>query len=142
MDNILSGSFNFRLSFDKTSSKEEIIFSSISGITMVLDSEKMNRNGSNSLKPNISSIKYSNLFLKKGLARKNSVAVIWFENSLGSNFKNSKEVKNLTLQLIDIDGTPLKQWQFINAYPVNWTISVDQDFVAIESLELVYGAIQ
>ncbi|MCB0401160.1 MAG: phage tail protein, partial [Flavobacteriales bacterium] len=93
-------------------------------------------------------VKYSNLVLKRGLVPKNSPVAKWCMDPIGGlslgpvSLTETITTKNIVVQLLDENGTPLKSWSFVNAWPVKWSIS---DFnsmnneIAIETLEFAYS---
>lgn len=135
--------FYFQLNFGNAIGKEEALFKEISGLTMEMAGKEVTEGSQNNFWHNLpTATKFSNLVLKKGLASKDSKIVIWCMNTFNGNPENSIKPKNIVVNLLDTDRTPLKSWKFSNAYPVKWVVSdlnSDNETVVIESLEFAYS---
>jgi len=137
--------FTFKLSFGTESAKEEIVFNEVSGILMEWDKNEISE-GENKIFPHrlSTSVKYSNLILKRGMAAKESNIVAWCKQVF-SDQEGSIKMKNIVLKLLDAEGKLLKSWFFKNAYPVAWAISEivpANNYLAIENMELAYSSFQ
>jgi len=136
-------SFYFQLTFSGVSGKTEASFKEVSGITMEMGIEEIAEGGVNTFKHRVpTTAKFSNLVLKRGLVAKNSALAKWCLDTLGNGLEETIETKNIIVNLLDENGTPLKSWSFVNAWPVKWAVS---DFnsmnneIAIETLEFAYS---
>ncbi|WP_410007013.1 phage tail protein [Aequorivita nionensis] len=138
--------FYFQLILTNTSGKEEVIFKEISGITMEMGVEEITEGGNNNFKHRVpTSLKYTNLVLKRGLASKDSEVVLWCMDAFNGISDVPIKTKNVLVRLLDNSGIILKSWQFSNAYPVKWMVSdlnFDNETVLIESLEFAYSYFQ
>jgi phage tail-like protein len=135
--------FYFRLSFNGPSGSVNTTFKEVSGITMEMRTEEITEGGENSFKHRVpTSVKYSNLVLKRGIATKDSPLVEWCANTLGGNLSEQIETRNIVVSLLDENGDPLKAWSFANAWPVKWSASdlnSMKNEVVIETLEFSYS---
>ena len=116
--------FYFRLSFDDTVTGPDISFKEVSGITMEMGTEEITEGGNNNYKHRVpTSVKFSNLVLKRGLVPKDSEIVQWCLDTLGGGLTNAIETKTIMVSLLDEEGNPLNSWSFANAWPVKWSAS-------------------
>jgi len=144
MDNVYPPvGFYFRLSFGEGSSKVDASFKEVSGLSMEMNTEEITEGGNNAFKHRVpTSVKFSNLVLKRGMVPKDSPIVTWCMETLGGGLDALIKTKNITVSLLDENGDPLKSWGFANAWPVKWSAS---DFnsmnneVVIETLEFSYS---
>ena len=146
MDDQPHNLFFFQLSFSNTLGKEEVVFKEISGITMEMGFDGTSEGSDNNFRRLIpTSLKYSNLVLKRGSASKDSELFIWCMKTFNANQEDSIKVKNIIIRLWDTGGILLKSWLFSDAYPVKWVVSdlnSNNNNVAIESLEFAYSSFQ
>jgi phage tail-like protein len=80
--------------------------------------------------------KYTNLVLKKGLTDSTELWD-WFTDVVGGKV----ERRGVNVVLRGADGSEVKRWGFIDAYPVKWTgpdLNADSAAVGIESIEFVH----
>lgn len=135
--------FYFRLAFSGVSNKDDIQFQEASGIQAEISTtEELSIGGENRFSYKLpGKPKYSNLVLKRGLARVNSQLAKWVRTTLSNGFEAKVEVKTITLSLLKADGQPLTSWIFYNAYPVKVQISdlkSMENALVIETLEMAY----
>lgn len=135
--------FYFKLSFSGISRSVDASFKEVSGITMEMGTEEITEGGNNSFKHKVpTSVKFSNLVLKRGLVPKNSQLVDWCVNTLDAGLSAQLETKDITVSLLDSNGASLNSWTFYNAWPVKWSatnLNSMSNEVLIESLEFVYS---
>ncbi|AVI50443.1 phage tail protein [Pukyongia salina] len=135
--------FYFRLSFNGLSGSVDSSFKEVSGISMEMDTEEITEGGNNSFKHRVpTSVKFSNLVLKRGMVSKDSPLVDWCIKTFGGGLAEYVETKNIVVSLLDENGDPIKAWSFANAWPVKWAASDLNSMnneVAIETLEFSYS---
>lgn len=135
--------FYFRLSFDGAASGSDASFKEVSGITMEMGTEEITEGGNNNFKHRVpTSVKFSNLVLKRGMVSKDSPLVDWCIKTFGGGLAEYVETKNIVVSLLDENGDPIKAWSFANAWPVKWAASDLNSMnneVAIETLEFSYS---
>ena len=140
--------FYFQLSFSGVPGKADASFKEVSGISLERGIEEITEGGNPYIHRVPTAVKYSNLILKRGLVAKNSAVAKWCMDPVGGislgpvSLTETITTKNIVVKLLNEQGTPLKSWSFVNAWPVKWSIS---DFnsmnneIAIESLEFAYS---
>jgi phage tail-like protein len=135
--------FYFRLSFNGLSGSVDTSFKEVSGISMEMDTEEIAEGGNNSFKHKVpTSVKFSNLVVKRGLVPKNSPLIEWCNKTLGSSLSEYIDAKNIVVSLLDENGDPLKSWSFANAWPVKWSaadLNSMNNEVLIETIEFAYS---
>lgn len=133
--------FYFKLSIEGASG--DTAFKEVSGISMEMDTEEITEGGNNSYKHRVpTSVKSSNLVLKRGLVPKDSEVVQWCMDTLGSGLSSTIQTKTITVSLLDEEANPLKTWNFSNAWPVKWSASDLNSMnneILIETLEFSYS---
>ncbi len=135
--------FHFNLSFTGINSKIDFGFQEASGLDMEMGIEEVGCGGENRFKYRLPTVgKFNNLILKRGLVPKNSSLASWVNLVLKSGLSTAIKTKTITLSLLDENSSKLMSWDFINAYPVKWSISefksMDSTYV-VETLEFAYN---
>ena len=135
--------FYFTLSFDSDTTGVDTSFKEVSGITMEMGTEEITEGGNNNFKHRVpTSVKFSNLVLKRGLVPKDSPIVQWCLDTLGGSLTEAIETKTILVSLLNEKGQPLNSWSFANAWPVKWSASdlnsMNNELV-IETLEFSYS---
>jgi phage tail-like protein len=135
--------FYFRLSFDGDASNADASFKEVSGITMEMGTEEITEGGNNNYKHRVpTSVKFSNLVLKRGLVPKDSAVIQWCIDTLSGGLSSAIVTKTILVSLLDENANPLNSWSFANAWPVKWSASdlnsMNNELV-IESLEFSYS---
>jgi phage tail-like protein len=144
MDNVYPPvAFYFRLSFSGASAATDASFKEVSGISMEMDTEEIAEGGNNNFKHRVpTSVKYSNLILKRGMVPKGSVVATWCMETFNDGLASYIKPKTIIVTLLNENGLPLKAWKFVNAWPVKWAVadlnSMNND-ILIESLEFAYS---
>ncbi|QIE59779.1 phage tail protein [Rasiella rasia] len=137
-------SFYFKLSFSGVIGAEDPSFTEVAGISMEMGVEEIIEGGNNNFKHRVpTSVKFSNLVLKRGLVPKNSEVISWCKEILEGGLAKDVETKDIIVQLINENGDPLKSWSFINALPVKCEVSSFNSIhkeILIESLEFAYNS--
>lgn len=136
-------SFYFQLSFSGISGNIDASFKEASGISVEMGIDEIAEGGINGYKHRVpTTAKFPNLVLKRGLVAKNSAVIKWCSDTLNGGLEETIETKNIVVHLLNEEGSPLKSWSFVNAWPVKWSVS---DFnsmnneIAIETLEFAYS---
>ncbi|RMA57706.1 phage tail protein [Ulvibacter antarcticus] len=135
--------FYFRLSFSDEAGKLDAAFKEVSGISMEMGVEEIVEGGNNNFKHRVpTSVKFSNLVLKRGLVPKDSGIVDWCQRTLGGGLMETIENKTINVELLNENGDPLMSWNFFNAWPVKLETSDLNSMnneIVIESLEFAYS---
>ena len=135
--------FYFQLSFSGISGNVDVSFKEASGLTMEMGTEEIAEGGNNKFKHRVpTTAKYSNLVLKRGLAPSNSEVAKWCVDTISGGLSEVITTKNIIVSLLDENGSPLKSWSFVNAWPVKWEVSEFNSMnneIVIESLEFAFS---
>src|SRR5262245_5926458 len=113
-------------------------FQEVSGLGVELGVEELVEGGENRFAHQLpSGARHGNLVLKRGLLT-SSKLIKWIRNAVE---KMKFSPVTVIVTLLDEKHKPLASWQFINAWPVKWTLgnlnSTDNN-VLVETLELTY----
>lgn len=133
-------SFHFKVEFPEISSKSrDNLFQSVSGINVDIDTEVIAEGGENRFTHKLPvRSKYSNLVLKRGMLLDSDV-INWLRKA-ADNFEFKPT--SVVVKLLNEKHEPLISWNFVNAYPVKWTLSdlhAEESKLAVETLELTYN---
>lgn len=132
--------FYFRLSF---SGALDTSFKEVSGISIEMGKEEITEGENNSFKHRVpTTAKYSNLVLKRGMAHKDSAIVSWCQDTFNGALLDHITTKTIVITLLNESGLPLKNWKFVNAWPVKWAASDLNSMnneIVIETLEFAYS---
>lgn len=131
--------FHFRLDIDDLGeSNRDIGFREISGIEASISEMTYEEGGENRFVHRLPErVSYNNLVLKRGVI-KGSDLIKWFRDAVES-FRF--DPKSVLVTLLNEDHEPLEAWNFINAYPVKWSVdSFDamNNEIAVETIELAF----
>lgn len=134
--------FYFQLTLRGISTNEKIVFKELSGISMEMETNEFSENSFKHRFP--TSVKFSNLVLKRGMASKDSEIVTWCLKAFNATLEEAIEPKNIIVNLLDEAEHTLKTWSFMNAWPIKWEISDlnSDNKIMIESLEFAYSSFQ
>lgn len=86
--------------------------------------------------------KYGNLILKRGLILALSQLAAWCKQTLQSDLAQPISTRSIILLLLDKSSLPLMAWNFVNAWPVKWSVSsfnATASEIAVETLEFAYA---
>ncbi|TBO41066.1 phage tail protein [Pedobacter kyonggii] len=117
---------------------DDIGFTDATGLESSIATEEYKEGGENRFAHKLpTAITYSNLTLKRGLLF-NSKAMQWFKECVESFTFSPKDI---TLILLNDEHQPLQAWNFVNAYPIRWSIegfNAQQNGLVIESIEFAH----
>lgn len=134
--------FYFRLSFPLELGLLDTSFKEVSGMSMEMGTEEIAEGGENRFKHRVpTGAKYQNLVLKRGLTSSISALSLWCEATIGGGLSSTIITQTVLLSLLNEEGFPIKNWSFINAWPVKWEFSPLNSMnneIVIETLELSY----
>jgi phage tail-like protein len=118
-------------------------FQEVSGISAEMGIEEITEGGENRFKYKLpTGGKYGNLTVKRGLVTPDSQLATWCADTVGSDLSQPIAPKTINVMLLNPDGQPLMIWNFVNAYPVKWSISdlhSKDGEIVIESIEFAYN---
>lgn len=119
-------------------------FSSVSGLSMTVEVEKIKEGGNNSFVHQMpKGFTYEDVTLKRGLVRLNSLWT-WLESSSGAGLavKRSTLIRSACgLTLLDTSGARIRTWMINSAFPIKWTgpeFKADAKEAATESLVIAH----
>jgi len=96
---------------------QEATFTEASGLEAELDIFEYQEGGNNLFTHKLPGrVKYPNVTLKRGVTTSNDLWM-WFE--MGTFGKINR--RNISIVLYDQDGSEVRRWNLINAYPIKWT---------------------
>ncbi len=134
--------FHFRLSFPLVLGLLDTSFKEVSGMNMEMGMEEIAEGGENRFKHRVpTGAKYQNLVLKRGITSLVSPLSVWCEATLVGGLSETIVTQTVLLSLLNEEGLPIKNWSFINAWPVKWEFSPLNSMnneILIETLELTY----
>jgi phage tail-like protein len=130
--------FHFNVQFQFSDGPVSIGFQDVSGIGVDVETESVTEGGENrfTYKLPIRS-GYSNLVLKRSLIT-DAQLITWCNDAIESL---DVEPIPVVVSLLNENHEPLRNWAFINAYPLKWSVSnfnAESSNVVIETLELYY----
>lgn len=82
-------------------------------------------------------VKYSNIELKRGIAVDGEGLWRWVKRMAAGTV----EPCNVTISLLSTRGNLVREWTFVDAYPVKWNataFSAEQNAIAIETLTIAH----
>ncbi len=131
-------SFYFELSFNG----EDAAFQEVSGIAKELSVEEVVCGGENRFKYRLPTVSTSqNLILKRAVIPAGSKLNDWCSSCIDEGLVNKIVPHDVSVSLLDAEGTVSIMWTFHNAYPVKYSVSdlkSQENGLAIESIELAY----
>lgn len=118
--------------------KSDVGFQEVSGINVDIGVEEYQEGGENRFLHRLPKpVSYPNLVMKRGMLI-GSQLVQWFREAVeGFSF----EANDITVVLLNSDHNPLQAWNFVNAWPVKWSIDglqAKENKLMIESIEFAY----
>lgn len=130
--------FYFSLSFEG----EDAAFQEVSGISKELAFEDIVCGGENRFKYRLPTIATgSNLVLKRAIVPSGSQLMDWVAGAVDGGLTTNVVTNDVSVSLLDADGSQLMMWTFRNAYPLKYSVSdlrSQENALVIESIELAY----
>jgi phage tail-like protein len=131
--------FHFKVDFGAGADEADGRFQEVTGIGAEVTTEELKEGGLNAYTHRLpTGAKYGNLVLKRGLVLGTDVSD-WIRRAVEDFVFEPRDV---TVSLLDEEHEPVAVWNFLNAYPVKWSVSdlkATENALAIESMELVYS---
>lgn len=134
--------FHFLVRFEglllKYPALPDLGFQEVGGLSVEIGVEEYAEGGENRFKHRMPNpVSYPNLTMKRGMMI-SSQAAKWFKDAVeGFQF----EANDITVILMNENHLPLQAWNFINAWPVKWSIeglNAMENNLVIESIEFAY----
>lgn len=133
--------FYFSVAFATTQGNSDTSFQEVSGISSEMETEPVVEGGNQYVRQLPKSLKHQNLVLKRGVADMTSPLVVWCRAVLETNFMVPIVPTVVSVYLMNEMGNKVRGWEFIDAYPVKWSVDAfksEENKVAIETIELSY----
>lgn len=135
--------FHFRVTFElPQATRLDVDFREVSGLSAEMEQYEVKEGGENKFTHRLPlRAKYTNLILKRGMLL-DSGLIDWFTNAI--EYMDIQPI-SVTVALLNRDHQPLQAWNFIQAYPVKWSISdfnAQANEIVVESIELSYQYFQ
>jgi phage tail-like protein len=115
-------------------------FQEITGLSAEVETLAYSEGGMNEFQHKLPTrVKYPNLVLKRGMTTKSDLQK-WFQKS-----HVKAERTGIRLSMLDQEGTRIRTWSFVNAFPIKWTgpnFNATQSTLAIEAIEISHEGIE
>lgn len=138
--------FYFQLSFSGISGKVDTSFKEVSGLAMEMTTEEIAEGGENRFKHRVpNGVKYQNLVLKRGFVSASSELVTWCKDTISGGLTDTISTKTIVVKLLNENGSPVKSWNIVNAWPVKWEVSPFNSMnneLVIETIEFSFSYFQ
>ncbi|KPQ16037.1 MAG: bacteriophage tail region protein [Algoriphagus marincola HL-49] len=116
----------------------DVGFQEVGGLSVEIGVEEYAEGGENRFKHRMPNpVSYTNLTMKRGMLV-GSQLMKWFKDSVEAF---QFEAQDITVILLNEQHLPLQAWNFINAWPVKWSIeglNAMENTLMIESIEFAY----
>ncbi len=116
----------------------DVGFQEVTGLSTEIGIEEYREGGENRYAHRLPNpVTYQNLAMKRGMLI-GSQLMQWFKESV-EVFQF--EANDITVVLLNPDHIPLQAWNFINAWPVKWSIeglNAQENTIMIENIEFAY----
>lgn len=136
--------FFFEVSFSGAVSIEDTAFQEVSGLESTMDVETVVEGGVNSFVHRLPKpVKQGTLKLKRAVVRRDNGLVDWCQSVLQGDFAETIKTMSLKIKVLDVEGTPIREWGVTNAYPTKMSIGAFDAMkseLAIETIELAYNS--
>ena len=116
----------------------DIRFQEVAGLSSEIGTEELKEGGENRFSHKLPMpAKYPNLTLKRGVITDTGL-IQWFTDAVENFIFKPLTIK---VSLLNEIGQPTLTWNFVNAYPVKWTVSsldAKKNEVLVDTIELAY----
>lgn len=138
--------FSFLVSFVSEDAKfAELAFQEVSGLDSGQMAESQPGGGENRFVHDLpKQAKKPNLKFKRAQTGKNGAMVNWCRSSIEGNLALQIEAKDLTISLLDAEGTLVARWLAKRAFPIKWNLGAFdamKNELVIETVEFGYDQI-
>ncbi len=130
--------FHFKVEVLGVSNADDVRFTEVGGLSMEMGTEEVAEGGENRFIQKFpTKKKYPELVLKRGLLPKSEI-LTWVRKAI-DDFEI--EPRQIDVQLLNEEHTPLVTWHVINAYPTKWSVSdlnASNNAIVVETLQFYY----
>jgi phage tail-like protein len=134
--------FAFQVKFEGVGNQAvDTMFQEVGGLSRQLSIESLEEGGENRFVHRLPGrATYENLSLKRGVVT-DSALIKWFEDAIENLDIKPAQVNVMLLDVKKDSFDPIITWNFINAWPVKWSVSnlnATSNAVAIDTIEFAY----
>lgn len=130
--------FHFKVEFADVGTDDDMRFQEVTGLGAEVTTEELREGGQNLFIHRLpTGVKYGNVVFRRGFFNDSELAR-WCRDAV-ENFTFAP--KDVTVYLLNDAHEPLATWQFLQAYPVKWSVSdfkAQDNSLVVETLELAY----
>lgn len=129
-------------------SERDTYFQEVSGINTKLTTEDLQEGGENRFKHKLPNPPdYGELVLKRGLLTSTQPLFTWCMDTIQGDFSKQIQTKAIKVSLLGVGpsgdlGESLKEWDFVNAWPISWELSPlnsQENKITVETLKFSYN---
>ncbi len=125
---------------------EEYAFKEVTGLSTEIETESVKEGGVNEFTHLLpKQVKHGNLSLKRAMNPISSSDVSWIKEVLEGDFSVPIIPRDIVVNLLGSEGTPIYTWTCTNAYPVKWQIGnldSQSNTILIETIEFAYTTLK
>ncbi len=137
--------FYFMVKFSGFSDySKDTSFQDVGGISREIKTDDVIEGGENTFVHRLpTQMSHPKLVLKRGIVKKDSELIVWCKSVLEDGLGEPIVTSGVEVVLMNVEGTPIRAWNFTNAYPVKWSVdnfNSTKNEVAIETIELSYNS--
>ena len=125
---------------------EDGAFQEVSGLEVELGTETVAEGGENRFVHTLPKpATHPNLKLKRGLMDGSTPLAEWCKSTIENDLSEPIEPRDVTVSLLDADGSPVATWSAANAWPVKWVgaeLNAMENKIAVETVELAYTTLR
>lgn len=137
--------FQFEVKLDGAADADAA-FREVSGLEVEVQVEEIAEGGENRFVHKLPKpAKHPNLVLKRGIAASGSDLVKWCKEVIENDFMEPIKPRNLVVNLLDAEHSPLVTWSLSNVWPLKWKVAdldAMKNEVALETIELAYNTVK
>lgn len=125
---------------------EEYAFKEVTGLSAEIETESIKEGGVNEftyLLPK--QVKHANLSLKRALSPVSGSDVSWFKEVMEGDFSVPILPRDIIVNLLGEQGTPIYTWTCAQAYPVKWEVGnldSESNTILIEQIDFAYTTLK
>ena len=130
--------FYYKVEFGISTTKNDVRFQSVSGLSVEYDVEEFKEGGENRFTHKLPGrTKYTDLVLKRGMLTDSEVTKWCLAAFRDREFRPT----DISVILMNEQSEPLRTWNVAHAIPKKWSVTdlnANDNAVVIETLELIY----
>lgn len=130
--------FYYKVEFGISSSKNDVRFQSVSGLSVEYEYENFREGGENRFEHKLPvRTRYADMILKRGMLVDSEV-INWFNRAFR---ERQFDPTDINVILMNEKGEPLRTWKVTQAIPKKWLVSdfnSTENAIVVETMELTY----